>query len=83
MAKALCRTSNSLSLTLESELTLFGALCKNPQAEEGDHETAAQEDRVCVGGVKELRGVEDVLSFEVRSEKRFLGSNRWRKVLKS
>src|SRR5229473_3557606 len=34
------------------------------KAEEGDRETAAQEDRVCVGGVEELRAVDEVLRFE-------------------
>ena len=34
------------------------------KAEEGDRETAAQEDRVCVGGVEELRAVDEVLQFE-------------------
>ena len=35
------------------------------EAEEGDHDTAAQQDRVCVGGVEELPGVDEVLSFEI------------------
>jgi hypothetical protein len=34
------------------------------EAEEGGHETAAQEDRVCVCGVEELPGVDEVLQFE-------------------